>query len=178
MAGLPTPEARKRRRVPDDISKEFLDALRMDLAEERARKDSLERRGLTLAAAAATSTALLFGLGTNYEGFAQPLFFGILFLGGLAFLSSAFFGWRASALLEYSEWALKDYDRIHEVGWDESAEEFRYYMAASLIDSLRDARAKNNQKAERFEWALRLLLIGAGLVVLELLLVVIDRILI
>jgi hypothetical protein len=157
------------------IEEDLLQALRDELAEERSRKESLERRGLTISAAAATSTALLLGLGSGYTGIGRDWFFVVLGIGGLAFLVSAALGWGVSQVQAYREVDLKEYQKVVDDGWPEGTEEFRLFLANGIIDTIQHARKKNDRKADRFQRATWSLLFGAGAVVVTLGFVVVDQ---
>jgi hypothetical protein len=159
------------------IETDLLEALRSELGEERARKESLERRGLAVAAAATTSLALLLGLGSNYAGVGRSAFFVVLSLGSLCFLISAYFGWRTSQALKYSEIALVEFQQILQNGWTEgSPEDFRLFLADGVLDTIVDARKKNSSKADLFDRSLIFLLGGAALVLIAIGFVFVDRV--
>jgi hypothetical protein len=159
------------------IEQDLLDALRAELAEERARKDSLEKRGLAVAAGATTSLALVLGLGSRYSGAGQQVFFTVMILGALAFLASAFWGWRTSKSMEYSEISLKEFERILEHGWTEgSADDFRLFLADGVLETIAGARSNNNEKEEAFRWSLTALFAGAAFVVVQIAFVFVDRV--
>jgi len=177
MSALRQPDPSPDRPNGDGVEQELLQALRDELSEERARKESLERRGLSVAAGSATATALLFGLGADYSGRWQLVFFAALTLGGLCFLMSAFFGWRISALRKYSEIDIDALERIRAEGWSESIEDFRAYLAAGVYDTIKEARTNNDTKARFYEVALKFLLAGLGSVVALLIIVFLDSVL-
>lgn len=158
------------------LSEELLAALRLELAEERARKSSLESRGLTLSAGAATATALLFGLGTNYSGRWQPVFFSLLLAGGLAFFSAAFLGWRAARTFDYGEIDPRFFDDIFAGKEEMTPEELREYLAEGALDVLKRARSLDDHKEKSFRRGYSALAVGALAVVAELALVFADRV--
>ena len=160
------------------IEKDLLEALRAELAEERARKDSLEKRGLAVAAGATTALALLLGLGSRYSGTGQQVFFTVMGLGAVAFLASAYLGWRTSRSMEYSEIALKEFEGILKEGWTEgSSDDFRLFLADGVLDTIADARSKNGEKEKSFRWSLTALFAGAASVVVQIAFVFVDRVL-
>jgi hypothetical protein len=155
---------------------ELLAALRAELQEERARKASLDSRSLTIAAASATATTLLLGLGKDYGGKWPKVFFGLLFLGSICFLIASVLGWTNSRPLIYQEIDTKTFDEVLEKGWDKTREEFQNYMSEGALAALTDARTKNHDKADQFSRALQFLVFGAGIVSVELFLVFLSHV--
>jgi hypothetical protein len=155
---------------------ELLASLRAELQEERSRKSSLETRSFAVAAAAGTATTLLLGLGSTYRGHWQVAFFSLLLAGGVLFLLAAIFGWMNSRLRVYPEIDPEEFDELLNEGFEGGADAFRLYMAKGALDALRGARSNNDEKAEAFTRALVFLVGGAGIVTLELIVVLVDRI--
>src|SRR5712691_4247178 len=98
------------------IGGELLEQLRLELAEERSRKASLESRALTASAAAAAAVTILLGLGSQYSGRWQTLFFVLLLVGSLAFLATALFGWLTAKVVGYEEISLDEYEGVLDDG--------------------------------------------------------------
>jgi len=159
------------------LGAELLAAVRSELADERARQASLESRAMTLSAAAAAATALIFGLGTDYSGRWQTAFFILLGAAGLIFISSSVVAWSVARLREYDQPKVGEYRRLLDEGWDEDVDDLRRYIADGTITALESARANNDNKARSFDRALFLLIGGALVVGSELVIVVLDELL-
>ena len=158
------------------VGQDLLDALRNELAEERSRKSSLEQRSLAASSAAAAAVALLLGLGSQYEGRWQDVFFSLLFIGGVLFLISAYAGWQTAKITGYQEIDLKEYDGILDDGWPDTLGAFRRFLADGVIAVLKDARKQNDKKVTWNTRALRFLFFGAGVVAIEIGIVLLDRV--
>jgi hypothetical protein len=154
---------------------DLLASLRAELQEERARKASLDTRSLTIAAASATATTLLLGLGRDYAGKWPKVFFALLFLGSICFLIASVTGWENSRPQDYQEIDAKAFDDVLANGWAGTREEFQNYMSEGTLAALRDARKRNDGKAKQFSEALAFLTVGAGIVSAELLLVLLSH---
>ena len=154
---------------------ELLAALRGELIEERSRKSSLENRSLALAAAGGAAATLLLGLGRDYSGRWQDLFFVLLLIGCLSFLGTAFSGWLASRVAQYAEIDTKEFDSILAGESTKTTDELRRWLAEGVLASLMSARTNNDKKAKLFERSLRFLVIGTGVISVELVLATLDR---
>jgi MFS family permease len=161
----------------DPVGGELLAAARAEIADERARAASLESRALTLSAAAAGATALIFGLGADYVGRWRIAFFVFLGLAGLFFLGSAVAAWSVARLRSYEQPQLEEYRRLIDEGWDRGLDELRLYIADGTMTALENARKKNDEKAGLFEKALAFLLVGVVAVGIDLGFVVLDGVL-
>ena len=77
-------------RDSEEVGEDLLAALRIELANERARKASIESRAMTLGAGAAAGIALVLGLASDYVGRWEKLSFALLaYSGGLFLLAAA-----------------------------------------------------------------------------------------
>jgi hypothetical protein len=156
--------------------KDLLETVRGELADERARKDSIESRALTISAAAAGATALVFGLGSDYSGRWQGLFFFLLWTTGVLFLTASGLGWWSVRLVHYEQPKLEELRRLVDGGGDPDIDDLNLYVADGLMSALEDARSNNNDKVGWFERAFTVFFIGVGFVALELGVVVADKI--
>jgi MFS family permease len=156
------------------LGTELLAAVRSELADERARQASLESRAMTLAAAAAAATALIFGLGTDYVGRWRTAFFIVLGVAGLTFLLASARAWSVARLRTYDQPKIAEFRRLIDEGWDEDVDELRVYIADGTMTALESARANNDQKAQAFDTALLFLIAGVIAVAAELVIVVLD----
>jgi hypothetical protein len=153
----------------------LLQTVRSELADERARKDSIESRALTLAAGAAAATALVFGLGSDYSGRWQTLFFILLGIVGLLFLTTMAFGWWCARLMAYKQPELTEIRRLVEGGEVADNWPMDLYVAEGLMTTLEDARLKDDQKAAWLDRAFATFLVGVIVVGIDLVIVVADR---
>lgn len=154
----------------------LLDTVRGELAEERARKESLESRALTLSAAAATATALVFGLGAGYQGRWQTAFFILLGLAGLLLLAASATGWWTVRLVFYERPDLSALRRLVEGGAVPENWPLDLYVAGGLLDTLEDARKQNDEKTKWLDRAFATFLFGALVIGIELVIVVADKV--
>jgi hypothetical protein len=161
----------------EGIGADLLAAIRSELADERARKTSLESRALTLSAAAAAAIALVFGLGSDYTGRWQVAFYVVLGVSGVSFLAAAANGWWAARVVDYEQPQLEEFKRLLDEGWEDSLDDFRIYVADGVMTALESARSRNDARAQAFERAFSLLLAGSAFVAIELLIVVLDSLL-
>ena len=160
----------------EGLGGELLAAVRIELADERARKASLESRALTLSAAAAAVIALIFGLGTDYDGRWQAPFFVILGVSGLCFLAAAMLGWWAARITTYDQPQIEEFRRLLDEGWDKGVDELQTYVADGVMTALESARTQNDKRADALERAFFLLIAGSSLVGVELVLVVLNAV--
>ncbi len=142
------------------------------LAEERARKTSLEQRGIQVVTTSGVLSTLLFGLATFAKSSSSlSLFAGVCLLASLVCFAMAFiFGLRANRGYQYDEAST---DSLRELT---SAEEWNNEHPAGAerrvsklyVDILEHARKQNGKKADRLNTALTFevaALIGVALAV-------------
>jgi MFS family permease len=130
---------------------------------------------MTLAAAGATATALVFGLGADYSGRWQTVFYLLLLLAGLLLLAASAFGWWVAKVRDYEQPDLDEFQRLLLEGWEDGAEKLRVYIATGILAAAQAARAVNDMKAKALDRAFACLVLGVLCVAAVLAIVVLDR---
>lgn len=161
------------------IAEELLDAIREELDEERSRKASIESRLLTLSGAAAASLAILFGLGKDYSGRYETGIFIVLLLAGVCFAISIFLAWRGLQVRDYEEIKPDDL-RSYLTDLERESDgltlsHLRQDLCDVSLRVLEGARGHNDTKAGNVRDAVTVLGVGAGFIVVLLLLLTMAR---
>lgn len=142
----------------EEFLEEIVNACKDEVAEERARKDSVERRSLTVAAGSAAAAAVLLGLGGR-RGLDSPLALAAFVLGGASLAVAGLLGWWAARPRAYDELDPADLKREIDSD-DDDVLELRRFLARGLLDRLDSARTLNDRKAALLRAASLLLMVG------------------
>jgi MFS family permease len=152
-------------------------AIRAELADERARGESIHTRAMTLAAGAAAAAAIVFGLGSDYQGRWQVLFFILLLVAGLLFVASLWMAWWAVRIADHHQADLDEFQRLVDEGGDPDEPDLELYISTALIKTVKGAQEVNTQKSKWLRRALPAFLVGTVVVAAELGVVVADKVL-
>lgn len=122
------------------------------LADEKARKNSLEQRGFSLVPASAFLVTVVFGLAT-FSARGDELSFGIkalALIASIAFLVAAFCGLASNWPLEYREPAPYSLRRAIDESWDAEASAAARRVAEDNLRTLESAGERNRPRKSGF----------------------------
>jgi hypothetical protein len=142
----------------------YAELIRESLAQERDRKDSLERRGASLIPLAGLMATVIFAL-TSFSTVAlQPLSAtdkAVVACAAAAFIVTALFGILVNQTMEYHEPTADSLERsVQEKFWTRQASIADQQLALTRVRMLRAARANNDQKEKLFQMGLLSAIVG------------------
>jgi hypothetical protein len=159
-------------------SDRLLDLVKEQLTEERARKSSVEQRGVTVVTTSGTVVTLLFGitaLATKAQNYSLPPGASIsLGIAGALFVVAALCAIAINWAMAYIEVEVEGLRDLQGVDWTVDETVAAKAVAKAWTDVIEGARAKNNNKARILRVAMLIEALAFGAVTMGVLFVLIG----